>query len=68
MREDDFGTVKATVDVANGQATVRANADRFKAAANAVIATAAPYAATGDITINDLDLEDAAALARTEGR
>lgn len=57
VREDDFGTVNATVDVANGQATVHANADRFKAAANAVIATAAPYAATGDVTINDLDLE-----------
>jgi outer membrane protein assembly factor BamA/autotransporter translocation and assembly factor TamB len=57
VRGDDFGTVNANVEVANGQATIRADADRFKAAANAVIATAAPYAATGDIAVNDFDVK-----------
>jgi outer membrane protein assembly factor BamA/autotransporter translocation and assembly factor TamB len=56
LHEDDYGNVTVDATMADGQAHVRAAADKFKLHANADIATAAPFIGKADVAIEGLDL------------
>ena len=54
----EVGEVTARVDLSGGRAHVVARAPRFAAGADATVAMDAPYAATIDAQVDDLDLDD----------
>jgi outer membrane protein assembly complex protein YaeT len=57
LQEDDFGDVRINAEVGAKRADIKASAGKFNLEANALIGTEAPYATTGEVVIDNLQLE-----------